>query len=285
LLISSMVGAALLARGDGVDEAYSSKKMGDYVSKLMREWDRNKDGELSKQEFKASMRTSLHLKADSKEIDSLFDSLDVDGGGTLDLKEIRVALQKLIDAARSAALEDEAMRSRGELANQRAVDILRALHATMAFESEEARLQQLKDKPGVDHQLGEAFLVRARKGDTSVEDLIQTWKPVDDETQIVGEDLDKAHFIQQAIGMLSTEEGKPSAALRAEVSELFEQMMIYQAVVEEHPHGSKLNLAQLERLPALAKERREEISRQGTLCNSLRRAAARLQAGISESTS
>ena len=245
----------------------------------MREWDRNKDGEVSKQEFKASIRASLHLKAEAKEIEKLFDSLDVDGGGTLDLKEVSSALRQLLDAARLASVEDGDVRTKGEKASKRASEVLAALHATAAVEREEAKYEELKAKPAVDALLGDALMQRCnREEDTTIEMIGLGWRPVDEEGHHVGE-IDKAAFTKHALELLCGE--SPSEEVRAQLEGLFDQLMIYQAVTEERLMCNTLDVKQLERMPTVSDERKEEIARQGTLCYSLRKAAAKLQAAIS----
>ena len=53
------------------------------------------------------VRNSLGLKADNKEIDALFDSLDADGGGSIDPKEMAIAL-KFFESKVQAADDKEA---------------------------------------------------------------------------------------------------------------------------------------------------------------------------------
>jgi hypothetical protein len=62
------------------------------VLDLMREWDSDGDGEVSRQEFHKAM-TKLGLDAPKKDIDALFSDWDADGGGTLDFKELKKILQ------------------------------------------------------------------------------------------------------------------------------------------------------------------------------------------------
>ena len=50
------------------------------LADLVREWDKNNDGNVSKIEFRQCVRGSLGLKADNKEIDAFFASMDADGG-------------------------------------------------------------------------------------------------------------------------------------------------------------------------------------------------------------
>ena len=62
------------------------------VMDLFREWDIDGDGEISRKEFRSSMKR-LGLEVPAKDIDALFDSWDPDGGGTLDFKELQKVLR------------------------------------------------------------------------------------------------------------------------------------------------------------------------------------------------
>jgi len=62
------------------------------VIDLFREMDANGDGEVSKKEFREAM-TGLGLEVPAKDVDSLFDSWDSDGGGSLDFKELQKILK------------------------------------------------------------------------------------------------------------------------------------------------------------------------------------------------
>lgn len=77
--IRSDLGEALALKGLTVG-AIASKWGGD-------------DGEVDKKEFRANVQ-GLGVKSDAADIDALFDSLDADGGGALDMKEIKQALSK-----------------------------------------------------------------------------------------------------------------------------------------------------------------------------------------------
>jgi Ca2+-binding EF-hand superfamily protein len=81
-------------------------KIGDLVSK----WDVNNDGLLSRQEFVSNV-LKLVPNAVQTEVDDLFDQLDEDGGGELDLAELKHALKSLQDAAARAATEETSQAS------------------------------------------------------------------------------------------------------------------------------------------------------------------------------
>ena len=52
-------------------------------AELVKEWDKNGDGDLSKIEFKQAVRLTLKLNATNDEIDEIFDLLDKDQDGHL----------------------------------------------------------------------------------------------------------------------------------------------------------------------------------------------------------
>jgi len=67
------------------------------VLDLLREWDTDGDGEISRAEFHKAME-KMGLEAPKKDIDELFSEWDADGGGTLEYKE----LSKILTKAKSA---------------------------------------------------------------------------------------------------------------------------------------------------------------------------------------
>ena len=50
---------------------------------LFREWDDDGDGEITRKEFRAAM-LRMQLEVPQPDVDSLFDSWDPSGGGTID---------------------------------------------------------------------------------------------------------------------------------------------------------------------------------------------------------
>jgi len=102
---------------------------------LVREWDRKQKGEVNKVEFRQGVR-NVGVKADNKEIDSFFQTLDSDGGGSLDAAELKEALKISQDAA-SLAMEESEVRHNRQL---RLKDYLNKLEGCigMAMEAEVA---------------------------------------------------------------------------------------------------------------------------------------------------
>lgn len=128
---------------------------------LMKAWDMNGDGMLSRIEFRQQVRR-LNIGADYHETDKLFDTLDVDASGEIDIRELKGAVGRLQKAAAEAEAEAnveaakleqamEAIRKKSELAKQ-------VLSAIEAAEKEEERLSQLRAAPTkLIVQLGELF--------------------------------------------------------------------------------------------------------------------------------
>lgn len=68
---------------------------------IVNTWDTSGDSALSKKEFREAVMVMLP-GVEQGEVDALFNSLDDDGGGKLDLAEIKVALKSFADAAEMA---------------------------------------------------------------------------------------------------------------------------------------------------------------------------------------
>ena len=64
------------------------------VCDLFREWDSDGNGIVTKQEFRKAMPLLGLKDVPKKEIDAVFDSLDTDGGGQLEMKELERQLRR-----------------------------------------------------------------------------------------------------------------------------------------------------------------------------------------------
>jgi len=102
---------------------------------LVAEWDRKHKGEISKVEFRQGVR-GLGLKADNKDIDILFDTIDTDGGGSLDLPELKDALKEMQEKEAEAMMEEARVASVRERLKQKLAMLEQTLTATA--EAEEA---------------------------------------------------------------------------------------------------------------------------------------------------
>ena len=102
------------------------------------------------------MRSTLHLKASNDEIEAVFNTLDTDGGGSLDISELKTAMQRLWDAAGYSEATREQLRTRAALLHQHAQKLAVAAGAMEAAETEEQRVRHLR-RP-VEARLGDAIL-------------------------------------------------------------------------------------------------------------------------------
>ena len=110
---------------------------------LMKEWDRNRDGDISKQEFRLHVK-KLGLDADTGQIDALYDSLDLDGSGSLDTDEMKEALRKMQEDVRN--VKDSVNRVLEHVANMRKVIVLfqTAANNTLVVEAARFRLDAMR---------------------------------------------------------------------------------------------------------------------------------------------
>jgi hypothetical protein len=90
----------------------SKEKAPDVLGDLVRLWDTNKDGQIQNIELRQAVRNSMALSADNASIDALFASMDLDGNGKLDHKEMKAGLAHLLQQAKEAEEEVERIQAR-----------------------------------------------------------------------------------------------------------------------------------------------------------------------------
>lgn len=110
---------------------------------LLRSWDKNRDGEISKIEFKQAIRSQLQLKATNSQIDELFDSFDDDGGGTICIRELRPNLKALYELYYREKEKEERYRAQAAMHATLASDLSSALDATERSERVAEKLEAL----------------------------------------------------------------------------------------------------------------------------------------------
>lgn len=132
---------------------------------------RVKDNNINLLEFRINVKKLELEGVTMKHIDSLFESLDLDGGGSLDIRELNAAFVGLKEAARDAI-------ERGDLGRRHATDLRvvcevyeEADKATSAFEVTEADLQYARESQSTGSRLGALLKTRNLK----IGDVVRAW--------------------------------------------------------------------------------------------------------------
>jgi len=163
--LEQQVGEALQARAAKAKDEFT------FVSDLAREWDPNRDGAISKMEFRAAVRKLLDgRQLDVKEIDSLFNDIDLDRGGEVDISELKAGIRRLHKAAVEAARKSDEAKAKGGKLREHVGRAQAVLAATKASEVANGELLGF-EKGSLGAQLG---TVVQRKG-LSVSDIVSKW--------------------------------------------------------------------------------------------------------------
>ena len=196
------------ATADGVTTATLDRKLGaalveklktKTLAEMVREWDKNGDGEISPIELRACVRNNLGIKANNKEIDEWFTKMDADGGGSLDMAELKVFLKALTDAWEQGKSEDVHLRREAETIRERADFVEVVARATATMEDACVELDQLIHHPAVEVQLGRLIRLKGMKAS----DVVTKWDKDGDGT------ISKEEFREQVLEL--GVQGEPSA--------------------------------------------------------------------------
>lgn len=142
------------------------------VDDLFAEWDRNKDGTVSKLEFRINVR-KLGLSeelANTQQIDTIFKWLDMDNGGSLDRVEIRAGIRKLEEDYKSLRVQNAAVHERAARLRELANHVKQAAEATELYEQEQQRREAMSALPA---GLRLGALLQARN--VKPADIVSTW--------------------------------------------------------------------------------------------------------------
>ena len=141
------------------------------LTEFVREFDRKQSGVLSKMEFRLLVRNGLGLKMDNTTIDEFFLKLDDDGGGSLDLKEVRAALKTFRTDGQKAEEDAEHLRCDAEALRERCVHLEEVRAETERYEELHARVALLRENLPLDARLGVVIVRRSLK----LSDVISRW--------------------------------------------------------------------------------------------------------------
>jgi Ca2+-binding EF-hand superfamily protein len=146
-----------------------------FVLDLLRHWDRNGKGELSKTEFRIGVRTpppfGLGLDHDHHHVDALFERLDTDQSANLEVDFLGRELEKMLQAAKTTLQEAEDIRAFAERLRHRTEAILQVAEKTVRAEKENAKLQSMCASRPVEVQIGSLIL----KKNIKIVDVLLKW--------------------------------------------------------------------------------------------------------------
>jgi Ca2+-binding EF-hand superfamily protein len=263
-IISSRLGAARELDGKSFGTLKSrigqllNQKSGTSVEELMGAWDRNRDGTISKQEFRLNVRKLgvSEKEALSKDIDTLYDEFDDDKSGAVDLSEMKTALKRLQAALATEKSQVTKTQKQVELYRWIAEEVEKAVADTEACEAEETTLAELK-RGTTSTRLGE--LLKGRN--VKVGQMVTDWDK--DGTG----SLSREEFCQnlKSMGLGSTTE---------EVGSLFDEL-------DDDRSGSlgkEELVSAMKRILANTVTMRAQAAKQGKTCTKARSVAQKVQA-------
>ena len=139
---------------------------------LVKQWAKNGEEPISKMEFRQRVRKLLP-KVDTTEIDELFVELDDDGGGCLDLNELKDALKQCCGSAAIYAERSAIARSKISRLQERMTQAREAKAAMAAVEHANAEIERLNMNQSLESRLGTLLLQKA--SGLRISDLVRKW--------------------------------------------------------------------------------------------------------------
>ena len=121
---------------------------------LMRLWDANGDGDLTKEEFMQALKRTLKIEANIKEMSELFDSFDEDRGGSVTINELQPAVARLHEYCRDEALKEKLSRLKVAVYDLELAKLKDCLDVAQEWESILKQRSELKSRHTVVENLG-----------------------------------------------------------------------------------------------------------------------------------
>ena len=121
---------------------------------LMRLWDANGDGNLTKEEFMQALQRTLKIEATLKEMSSLFDSFDEDRSGSVTINELQPAVARLHEDCRDEALKEKLSRLKVAVYDVELAKLKDCFKVAQEVESTTQQLKELEARHTIVEDLG-----------------------------------------------------------------------------------------------------------------------------------
>uniref|UniRef100_A0A7S2HYG4 EF-hand domain-containing protein n=1 Tax=Haptolina brevifila TaxID=156173 RepID=A0A7S2HYG4_9EUKA len=202
------VAQALLERG------MNTQAKAAFIADLVRDFDPNRDGHISRMEFRTSVRKLLNnSSSDASLIDELFYELDKDSSGALDVEEMKLAVKKLEQSMAITAKAETLVREKARNYHRRAEEAQVAATAIKEYEL----FQHVVDQGGKKSIGAEVGAQMRKKGLKA--------------SEIIKKDFGKTEFAIFASGVLQVN------AVRADLDALFDTL--------DDDHSGQLDMAEM----------------------------------------
>lgn len=172
------------------------------VRELVREWAKRGVEPISKMEFRSNVRKVVGKATSTKEVDGLFQQLDADQGGTLDVDELTTALSELQAGAAAAAVERENSKVGIDLERQKVESVREVLGKTEDFEAAMAALEAETSDKRLAAEIGRTLLARKIR----LRELVSKWQDSERDDGKIGRGSFRQHILKLDVGMEPADE-------------------------------------------------------------------------------
>jgi hypothetical protein len=157
---------------------------------LMRLWDTNGDGDLSKEEFMQALKRTLDMKIESsniKDMSDLFDSFDVDRNGSVTINELQPAVARLHEDCRDEALKEKLSRLKVAVYDLELAKLKDCLDVAREWESILKQRSELTSKRTVVEDLGKLLSEKVERSKNTSKKLLKGSGNADTPEYLAGE--------------------------------------------------------------------------------------------------
>ena len=157
-------------KGEGIGSGVGKQAVVRAVD-LLRSWDANADGSISRQEFRDAMLKLGLEDVDIEEANALFDQYDNDGSGVLELDELRAAIPRMQEMMGSIQGQVSKLSKSSVELKARSEQARQALKLLEEANKQQANLLRLREKQPLIVKLG----VYLAQRNLSAQQLLRSW--------------------------------------------------------------------------------------------------------------